>query len=669
MRRLRGLLFLLALVATPSLADSYDKQLGDHLNKFKEYPASAKERAVSGEAIVSFEIDRDGKLVSSNLARGSGHADLDEAALAMLVRAQPLPVPPDMTGTTQKFTLPVLFRSKLELKPSDPDTDLSAFMTGKCRVLKIAGRDFTCRAVSYFHTKQGRARFTIVLDDPLDDGHVVAFSGENGRKTHENRYELPIDRILLNSKDRPRINGIVQPTVEPSAGVCKQIGNFSARSVSSISCTAMDRGGRQYQLEFESDGSPIVVKGQKDERISGSSPALSQTTTTPNNNASLPAVIRAATLEVMKDCPAKEIPETAITITDLNGDGVKDYIVNFDAIFENVSGCSCGTAGCPYDFWVSANGTFVKSFSQRIQSISRIGNSSLGRTVTFDTHGSACNQVGSTPCHFMLRWDGSKAKVERLASNIQNQAVAVSDRPSHLGKWYVSDPAVCNNDPNDLNLGLLVYSTKEVWGPDETGCQIRKSTSRGGKIDLTMQCSTEGTTNTALDHETLEVIGDKLKRTIREGRKQRTSILNRCPETVRADTLSFGSKSGMSVTVISKVGINTDHAVIKTKYTRKDAMVFCEDYVGKRTEKCVRETLATPIAKEVTGNCVTGRFKNFYNEDHQFLGEMKSKGDDTMAEYIIKNIATGQIADGSNGSGYPTNLGIFEALCPNKVRK
>jgi hypothetical protein len=93
-------------------------------------------------------------------------------------------------------------------------------------------------------------------------------------------------------------------------------------------------------------------------------------------------------------------------------------------------------------------------------------------------------------------------------------------------------------------------------------------------------------------------------------------------------------------------------------------MVFCEEYVGRLTEKCLQETLATPIAEEVTGNCVTGRFKNFYNEDHQFLGEMKSKSDDTMAEYIIKNLATSQIADGSNGSGYPTNLGIFEALCP-----
>jgi len=32
----------------------------------------------------------------------------------------------------------------------------------------------------------------------------------------------------------------------------------------------------------------------------------------------------------MKECGAKEIPEAAVTSLDLNGDGVNDYIINFE---------------------------------------------------------------------------------------------------------------------------------------------------------------------------------------------------------------------------------------------------------------------------------------------------------------------------------------------------
>ena len=473
--------------------------------------------------------------------------------------------------------------------------------------------------------------------------------------------------MLLNSKDRPKISGLPVPSVEPSAGICKQLGNFSARQVSSVTCTSMDRNGKQYELAFESDGSPITVKGPKDERISQSPPTISQTPATSKSSVSLPPVIRAATNEEMKDCGAKEIPEAAVTILDLNGDGINDYIVNFAKIFENVSGCSCGNAGCPHDFWVSETSSFVRSFSQKIQGIERIENGPQGRTVILTTHGSACNQVGSKACYFKLTWSGPKAKIEPLTSTAQSQSSATSG--SHIGKWYANDSAVCHNHPDDLNLGLLVYGTKEVRGPDETFCQIRKSISRGDKTDLTMRCSVEGMTSAELDHETVEVVGDKLKRTLREGRKQRTFTFNRCPSrSVQVGgKLSYGSKSGMTVTVVSVGGINSDRAIIRTKHTNEDATTFCREYVGKVTEKCIRDTLATPIADNVTGDCVTGRFKNFYREEHQFLGERKLKSDDLMAKYVIKTLANGQTADGSNGSGYPTNMQIFGALCPLKA--
>jgi hypothetical protein len=147
-----------------------------------------------------------------------------------------------------------------ETKGLEPDADIFALMSGRCSTLKIAGRDFACRAVAFFHSGQGRTNFTIALDDPADDSHVVSFSGENGRREQDNLYELPIDRMLLNSKDRPKVDGLPVPFVESSAGMCKQIGNFATGRVSSISCAAIDKNGKKYELQFESDGSPMTVR-------------------------------------------------------------------------------------------------------------------------------------------------------------------------------------------------------------------------------------------------------------------------------------------------------------------------------------------------------------------------------------------------------------------------
>ncbi|MGA2287390.1 hypothetical protein [Bradyrhizobium sp.] len=155
-------------------------------------------------------------------------------------------------------TKPVIFVSNE--KRQEPDVDMYALMSGTCSTLKIAGHDFKCRTVAFFHSPQGRANFTIALDDPADDSHIILFSGEDGRREQDDLYELPIDRMLLNSKDRPRVDGLPVPSAQSSTGQCRQLGNFATGQVSSISCSAIDRNGRTYELQFESDGSPMIVR-------------------------------------------------------------------------------------------------------------------------------------------------------------------------------------------------------------------------------------------------------------------------------------------------------------------------------------------------------------------------------------------------------------------------
>jgi hypothetical protein len=160
-----------------------------------------------------------------------------------------------------------------ELQRQEPDTIIFAMMSGKCRTLKVAGRDLRCRAVAFFQTEEGRANFTVAIDDPRDDSHIITFSGDNGRRPDANVYELPIDRMLFKSKDRPKADGLPVPSIEPAAGLCRQVGNFVTLELSSISCTAIDRNGKSYELQYVSDGTPMAVRRIKRMRVG--SPAVS----------------------------------------------------------------------------------------------------------------------------------------------------------------------------------------------------------------------------------------------------------------------------------------------------------------------------------------------------------------------------------------------------------
>jgi hypothetical protein len=178
----------------------------------------------------------------------------------------------------QAFALAIAFiampaLAQDELPRPEPDTVIFAMMSGKCSTLNVAGRDFACRAVAFFQTEEGRANFTVALDDPGDDSHIITFSGDNGRRPEANLYELPIDRMLLKSKDRPKADGLPVPSVESTAGLCKQVGNFVTLELSSISCIAVDRNGKKYELQYQSDGAPMAVRRIKRMRVG--SPAVS----------------------------------------------------------------------------------------------------------------------------------------------------------------------------------------------------------------------------------------------------------------------------------------------------------------------------------------------------------------------------------------------------------
>jgi TonB family protein len=89
---------------------TWQKEVAVHLEKYKRL-SERPPRSV--EIVVRFVLDRTGHVVSAEVAKSSGDAAFDDAALAMMKRADPLPAPPPLVaddGLT--FSMPVSFRGK-----------------------------------------------------------------------------------------------------------------------------------------------------------------------------------------------------------------------------------------------------------------------------------------------------------------------------------------------------------------------------------------------------------------------------------------------------------------------------------------------------------------------------------------------------------------------------
>lgn len=95
------------------LPPGWQKAVMAHLGRHKRYPAEARIRHVEGEVLLRFVMDRTGRIRSASLTKGSGAAALDAEALAMLVRAQPLPpLPTQVRGEQVELVVPINYRLK-----------------------------------------------------------------------------------------------------------------------------------------------------------------------------------------------------------------------------------------------------------------------------------------------------------------------------------------------------------------------------------------------------------------------------------------------------------------------------------------------------------------------------------------------------------------------------
>jgi periplasmic protein TonB len=94
----------------PRVEPSWQTALVRHLQQYKRYPTGAQSRGEQGVVELSFTVDRNGRVLDREIARSSGHRELDNEVMSMIERAQPLPpFPASMPQAKLDLTVPIRF--------------------------------------------------------------------------------------------------------------------------------------------------------------------------------------------------------------------------------------------------------------------------------------------------------------------------------------------------------------------------------------------------------------------------------------------------------------------------------------------------------------------------------------------------------------------------------
>jgi TonB family protein len=88
---------------------AWKTQVYARIDQSKTYPSSAEAKGEGGTVILTFSLDRQGRLTASRIVRSSGSATLDKEALDTLQRAQPFPSPPTEVAVPVRLSIPMRY--------------------------------------------------------------------------------------------------------------------------------------------------------------------------------------------------------------------------------------------------------------------------------------------------------------------------------------------------------------------------------------------------------------------------------------------------------------------------------------------------------------------------------------------------------------------------------
>jgi protein TonB len=95
-----------------NLLPRWQKEISAILERNKRYPSEARANRQQGVAKIAFNMDRQGRVLSTRLVTSSGSSALDQEALSLTQRSQFPPPPVVFAGGEITVTVPVRFSLK-----------------------------------------------------------------------------------------------------------------------------------------------------------------------------------------------------------------------------------------------------------------------------------------------------------------------------------------------------------------------------------------------------------------------------------------------------------------------------------------------------------------------------------------------------------------------------
>ncbi|WP_342143889.1 hypothetical protein [Methylobacterium fujisawaense] len=124
----------------------------------------------------------------------------------------------------------------------------------------------------------------------------------------------------------------------------------------------------------------------------------------------LPPPVQAAVADAKSSCePGRaQIDPDFLKRLDLNGDGVPDFVLSYEAVACADGGhLNCGSAGCLTQVFASTPSGYVKVLDENVQEV-RFRRVKGRPAMLLGLHGSSCGKVGAEACGATLYWNGAK---------------------------------------------------------------------------------------------------------------------------------------------------------------------------------------------------------------------------------------------------------------------
>jgi protein TonB len=97
----------------PDALAAYKSAVQRRLERNKKYPPMARNNRIQGIVYVTFTINKSGQVVNSHIVNSSGYPVLDDEAMALLRRVNPLPsIPDEVRANVVTLTAPLQFRMR-----------------------------------------------------------------------------------------------------------------------------------------------------------------------------------------------------------------------------------------------------------------------------------------------------------------------------------------------------------------------------------------------------------------------------------------------------------------------------------------------------------------------------------------------------------------------------